>query len=137
MLKHFMFYRLIVVADKQTVYDEFPIPLINRLEKHFLTSKTMLTEDQLKTSRSLQKWTGTMTAEALHLRYWISFNVMKRLQLYVMFAFFRLLPAFLDCFAFFCVHRIILLLYLYYIMYLSITDKHRRQKMLEKFSLVS
>lgn len=62
-------YRLIVVADKQTVYDEFPIPLINRLEKHFLTSKTMLTEDQLKTSRRLQKWTETMTSEALHLRY--------------------------------------------------------------------
>ncbi|WAR07205.1 R213A-like protein [Mya arenaria] len=43
-------FRLIVVAEKQTVYKKFPIPLINRLEKHFLTVNTILKdrEQQLK-----------------------------------------------------------------------------------------
>ena len=38
-------FRLIVVADKTTVYDEFPPPLINRLEKHILTNSTILSAD--------------------------------------------------------------------------------------------
>ncbi|XP_062573652.1 E3 ubiquitin-protein ligase rnf213-alpha-like, partial [Saccostrea cucullata] len=35
-------FRLIVVAEKDTVYRQFPIPLINRLEKHFLNISTLL-----------------------------------------------------------------------------------------------
>ena len=38
-------FRLIVVADKITVYNEFPPPLINRLEKHILTNSTILSGD--------------------------------------------------------------------------------------------
>ena len=38
-------FRLIVVADKTTVYDKFPPPLINRLEKHILTNSTLLSGD--------------------------------------------------------------------------------------------
>lgn len=49
-------YRLIVVAEKQIVYDKFPIPLINRLEKHFLSLKTMLTPCQLDLTEKLQEW---------------------------------------------------------------------------------
>ncbi|CAC5418278.1 RNF213 [Mytilus coruscus] len=49
-------FRLIVVAEKQIVYDKFPIPLINRLEKHFLSLKTMLTPCQLDLTEKLQEW---------------------------------------------------------------------------------
>lgn len=52
----FVFVRLIVVAEKQVVYEKFPIPLINRLEKHFLAMDTMLTEDQRKLADKLQHW---------------------------------------------------------------------------------
>ncbi|XP_063441660.1 E3 ubiquitin-protein ligase rnf213-alpha-like [Mytilus trossulus] len=49
-------FRLIVVAEKQIVYDKFPIPLINRLEKHFLSLKTMLTPFHLQLTVKLQEW---------------------------------------------------------------------------------
>ena len=35
-------FRLIVVADKTTVYEQFPPPLVNRLEKHILMHSTVL-----------------------------------------------------------------------------------------------
>ncbi|XP_077980129.1 E3 ubiquitin-protein ligase rnf213-alpha-like [Glandiceps talaboti] len=49
-------FRLIVVADKQHVYEKFPIPLINRLEKHFLAMTTLLTPEQSGIVDRLQKW---------------------------------------------------------------------------------
>jgi len=48
--------RLIVVAEKQTVYKKFPTPLINRLEKHFLTINTMLDERQQHLAKELEDW---------------------------------------------------------------------------------
>jgi len=51
-----VYVRLIVVAEKKVVYDKFPIPLINRLEKHFLAMDTMLTEDQRQLADQLQRW---------------------------------------------------------------------------------
>jgi len=48
--------RLIVVAEKKVVYEKFPIPLINRLEKHFLAMDTMLIEDQRQLTDDLQHW---------------------------------------------------------------------------------
>jgi len=45
------------VAEKQTVYEKFPTPLINRLEKHFLNISTMLTPRQLKLAQALESWT--------------------------------------------------------------------------------
>ena len=48
--------RLIVVAEKQTVYDKFPIPLINRLEKHFLTVSNLLSEEQQSLAVKLTAW---------------------------------------------------------------------------------
>jgi len=49
-------FRLIVVAEKQTVYDKFPIPLINRLEKHFLTLSNMLSTEQHRLVKDLEEW---------------------------------------------------------------------------------
>ncbi|XP_053396010.1 E3 ubiquitin-protein ligase rnf213-alpha-like [Mercenaria mercenaria] len=49
-------FRLIVVAEKQTVYKKFPIPLINRLEKHFLTINTMLSSEQQQVVQKLEEW---------------------------------------------------------------------------------
>ncbi|XP_053396335.1 E3 ubiquitin-protein ligase rnf213-alpha-like isoform X2 [Mercenaria mercenaria] len=49
-------FRLIVVAEKQTVYKKFPIPLINRLEKHFLTINTMLSSEQQQVVKKLEEW---------------------------------------------------------------------------------
>jgi hypothetical protein len=45
-----------VVAEKQVVYDKFPIPLINRLEKHFLTLNNIMTTAQLEMALRLRKW---------------------------------------------------------------------------------
>ena len=49
-------FKLIVIADSETVYTNFPTPLINRLEKHFLTMSTVLTEDGVIISKQLAKW---------------------------------------------------------------------------------
>ncbi|XP_052224866.1 E3 ubiquitin-protein ligase rnf213-alpha-like [Dreissena polymorpha] len=49
-------FRLIVVADKEVVYKKFPIPLINRLEKHFLTVNTILNNDQIDLAKDLRQW---------------------------------------------------------------------------------
>ena len=39
-------FRLIVVSDRQSVYNpkKYPIPLVNRLEKHLLTVESILSE---------------------------------------------------------------------------------------------
>ena len=47
---------LIVVAEKTVVYEKFPIPLINRLEKHFLAMSTILTPDQITVVKKLEQW---------------------------------------------------------------------------------
>lgn len=49
-------YRLIVVAEKEIVYKKFPIPLINRLEKHVLSLGTMLSATQLNLAEKLEEW---------------------------------------------------------------------------------
>ena len=49
-------FKLIVIADKETVQERFPTPLINRLEKHILTMSTVLTEDCVKVSKQLIEW---------------------------------------------------------------------------------
>ena len=38
------------------VYDTFPIPLINRMEKHFLVMSSGLTEAQKHVTKELQAW---------------------------------------------------------------------------------
>ena len=51
-----IFNRLIVIADKDVVYKKFPIPLMNRLEKHFLVMSSGLTDAQEQLSRELNAW---------------------------------------------------------------------------------
>ncbi|VDI03779.1 Hypothetical predicted protein [Mytilus galloprovincialis] len=56
-------FRLVVVAEKQVVYDRFPIPLINRLEKHFLSMNTMLTMEQADLTEELTEWAENYAAD--------------------------------------------------------------------------
>ena len=37
-------FRLVLIAEDKDVYEKFPIPLINRLEKHYLGMETMLAQ---------------------------------------------------------------------------------------------
>lgn len=49
-------YRLILIAEKDIVYNKFPTPLINRLEKHFVLSETALSEWQTDVLGKLTNW---------------------------------------------------------------------------------
>ena len=48
--------RLIVIAEKDVVYNEYPIPLINRLEKHLLVTSTSLTATQKELVKKVKNW---------------------------------------------------------------------------------
>jgi hypothetical protein len=52
------------VAEKRVVYKEFPIPLINRLEKHFLTMEGLLRKPQLQLSQQLSVWVKEFSSYA-------------------------------------------------------------------------
>lgn len=49
-------FRLIVIEKSEVVYKEFPIPLINRLEKHYLDIHTVLSTDQKRVVKQLEEW---------------------------------------------------------------------------------
>lgn len=49
-------FRLIVIEEKEVVYKQFPIPLINRLEKHYLDIQTVLKAEQKRMVEELEKW---------------------------------------------------------------------------------
>ncbi|XP_072098539.1 E3 ubiquitin-protein ligase rnf213-alpha-like isoform X2 [Mobula birostris] len=49
-------FRLIVIEDKDVVYKQFPIPLINRLEKHSLDMSTVLNLQQKNIAKQLEAW---------------------------------------------------------------------------------
>lgn len=49
-------FRLIVIEEKDVVYRQFPVPLINRLEKHYLDTNTMLEGWQKGIVCELQRW---------------------------------------------------------------------------------
>lgn len=49
-------FRLIVIEEKEVVYKQFPIPLINRLEKHYLDIHTVLKTEQKRLVDELRKW---------------------------------------------------------------------------------
>ena len=48
--------RLIVIAERDVVYSKFPIPLINRLEKHYLVTSASLSSAQTAVVIRLQEW---------------------------------------------------------------------------------
>jgi len=45
-----------LIAEKDKVYEEFPTPLINRLEKHFVVTSTVLTENQKQLLEQVKDW---------------------------------------------------------------------------------
>ncbi|KAM4598338.1 E3 ubiquitin-protein ligase rnf213-alpha-like [Polymixia lowei] len=49
-------FRLIVIEEKEVVYKQFPIPLINRLEKHYLDIHTVLKNEQKEIVKLLERW---------------------------------------------------------------------------------
>ncbi|XP_047673206.1 E3 ubiquitin-protein ligase rnf213-beta isoform X2 [Tachysurus fulvidraco] len=49
-------FRLVVIEDQETVYDKFPIPLKNRLEKHIVDRSTDLTPWQQRVLKKLKNW---------------------------------------------------------------------------------
>uniref|UniRef100_A0A4W5RGZ0 Uncharacterized protein n=1 Tax=Hucho hucho TaxID=62062 RepID=A0A4W5RGZ0_9TELE len=49
-------FRLIVIEEKEVVYTQFPIPLINRLEKHYLDINTVLKNEGKEIVKKLQEW---------------------------------------------------------------------------------
>lgn len=48
--------RLILIAEKDTVYDKFPTPLINRLEKHFVLTSSILMPWQEIVLSKFESW---------------------------------------------------------------------------------
>ncbi|XP_015680739.1 E3 ubiquitin-protein ligase RNF213 [Protobothrops mucrosquamatus] len=55
-------FRLIVIEEKEVVYKQFPIPLINRLEKHYLDINTVLNKWQKNIVEDLKKWVDDFVA---------------------------------------------------------------------------
>ncbi|XP_009952271.1 PREDICTED: E3 ubiquitin-protein ligase RNF213-like [Leptosomus discolor] len=51
-------FRLIVIEEKNIVYNQFPTPLLNRLEKHCLDMNTILNWQQQQLKQDLQTWAG-------------------------------------------------------------------------------
>ena len=49
-------FRLVLIADKDKVYKEFPTPLINRLEKHYLVTSIILSKKQKELMEKIECW---------------------------------------------------------------------------------
>ena len=49
-------FRLIIIAERDRVFKQFPAALINRLEKHFVVSNTILTSQQKIIAKKLRTW---------------------------------------------------------------------------------
>ena len=60
--KHF---RLIIIEEKEIVYEKFPIPLINRLEKHVFDMNSILTKDQRNVVDDLKDWIKRFTTKLM------------------------------------------------------------------------
>ncbi|KAG8579462.1 hypothetical protein GDO81_010902 [Engystomops pustulosus] len=54
-------FRLIVIEEKDIVYKDFPIPLINRLEKHYLDISTFLKREHMGIVQELENWVQIFT----------------------------------------------------------------------------
>lgn len=57
-------FRLVVVEDQKKVYEHFPVPLINRLEKHRLDRSTDLEPWQHRVLDRLKEWVKEFSGEA-------------------------------------------------------------------------
>ncbi|XP_067343642.1 E3 ubiquitin-protein ligase rnf213-beta isoform X4 [Channa argus] len=58
-------FRLVVVEDQKKVYKHFPVPLINRLEKHRVDRSTDLEPWQLRVLHNLKEWVKEFSGEAM------------------------------------------------------------------------
>ena len=50
-----------MVAEKDVVYSKFPIPLINRLERHFVAMSTVLDPQQKHIVEQLETWVKALS----------------------------------------------------------------------------
>ncbi|XP_034563927.1 E3 ubiquitin-protein ligase rnf213-beta [Notolabrus celidotus] len=57
-------FRLVVVEDQRKVYEHFPVPLINRLEKHRVDRSTDLEPWQQRVLHKLKEWVKEFSGEA-------------------------------------------------------------------------
>lgn len=57
-------FRLVVVEDQKKVYEHFPMPLINRLEKHRVGRSTDLEPWQHRVLQKLKEWVKEFSGEA-------------------------------------------------------------------------
>ncbi|XP_071066939.1 E3 ubiquitin-protein ligase RNF213 isoform X2 [Dasypus novemcinctus] len=55
-------FRLIVIEEKDVVYQQFPVPLINRLEKHYLDINSVLEKWQKDIVEKLKTWVEKFVA---------------------------------------------------------------------------
>lgn len=54
-------FRLIIIAERDTVNKKFATALINRLEKHFILSETILSDNEHKLMKELTQWVNDFT----------------------------------------------------------------------------
>ncbi|XP_075712304.1 E3 ubiquitin-protein ligase RNF213 isoform X2 [Rhinoderma darwinii] len=59
-------FRLIVIEEKDVVYKDFPIPLINRLEKHYLDISTFLKKEDKAIVGELEAWVERFTSNRVN-----------------------------------------------------------------------
>ncbi|XP_067935230.1 E3 ubiquitin-protein ligase rnf213-alpha-like [Watersipora subatra] len=58
-------FRLVLIADRQKVYSQFPTPLLNRLEKHYVSATSLLDDDQKKVKSQLERWVKSFVTPSL------------------------------------------------------------------------
>jgi len=62
-----MLNRLILIAEKKTVYQKFPTPLINRMEKHFVLISSVLEKWQEELLEEFERWILNYSSPRLEL----------------------------------------------------------------------
>lgn len=62
-------FRLVVIEDQKKVYEHFPMPLINRLEKHRVDRSTDLEPWQHRVHRKLKEWVNDFSDNITALEY--------------------------------------------------------------------
>ena len=63
-----------VIADKNKVHSQFPIPLINRLEKHYISATSLLNDDQRVVKQNLEEWAQEFVRPQRQYQYVCSFT---------------------------------------------------------------
>lgn len=79
-------FRLILVAERDVVFKQFPIPLINRMEKHFLAMSSVLSPAESLISKRVEEWAETFACVNPE-RYLVSTNKTQQKQFEVRDAF--------------------------------------------------